>query len=328
MRVLGQPIEREYSLAELLRRPDVTYATLMTLPGAGAPVADADGRRAGRDRDQVRRATSTASSDEIARQRAQEDTAPAGRPRLPRACADCRPRCSRSSTCTSRKRSGRRRASPGVTPAAISLLLVHLKRGGDALRARRRAAPRTSQRAAASRMTALAARTTRSTRGRAPTLGRRALPPARARAQLAALSRAAREVEPHVQPDGDPRAGADGHASRARRARRAAAPAAAARDCACSTSAAAAACPASRSRSRVRTGTSSLLDSSHKKGAFLRRRRSSSRSPTSRSRATRVEDYAPAAPFDVVISRAFSDLAAFVAVARAPCSRPAACSSR
>ena len=34
-RVLGKAIEREYTLAELLRRPDVSYASLMTLPGAG-----------------------------------------------------------------------------------------------------------------------------------------------------------------------------------------------------------------------------------------------------------------------------------------------------
>ncbi len=40
IRVLGKPIEHEYSLYELLRRPDVNYATLMTLPGAGVPVAD------------------------------------------------------------------------------------------------------------------------------------------------------------------------------------------------------------------------------------------------------------------------------------------------
>ena len=31
VRVLGKPIEREYNLADLLRRPDVTYASLMTL---------------------------------------------------------------------------------------------------------------------------------------------------------------------------------------------------------------------------------------------------------------------------------------------------------
>lgn len=40
VRVLGKPIEREYSLHELLRRPDVTYASLLSLPGAGAGVAD------------------------------------------------------------------------------------------------------------------------------------------------------------------------------------------------------------------------------------------------------------------------------------------------
>ncbi len=40
VRVLGKPIEREYPLLELLRRPDVSYASLMTLPGAGEGVDD------------------------------------------------------------------------------------------------------------------------------------------------------------------------------------------------------------------------------------------------------------------------------------------------
>ncbi|OHC72451.1 MAG: tRNA uridine-5-carboxymethylaminomethyl(34) synthesis enzyme MnmG [Rhodocyclales bacterium RIFCSPLOWO2_02_FULL_63_24] len=35
MRVLGQPMEREYRLFDLLRRPEVSYASLLTLPGAG-----------------------------------------------------------------------------------------------------------------------------------------------------------------------------------------------------------------------------------------------------------------------------------------------------
>ena len=39
-RVLGQPIDREYALTDLLRRPRVTYGSLLTLPGAGTPVAD------------------------------------------------------------------------------------------------------------------------------------------------------------------------------------------------------------------------------------------------------------------------------------------------
>ena len=39
-RVLGQTMEREYPLVDLLRRPDVTYEVLMTLPGAGPGVTD------------------------------------------------------------------------------------------------------------------------------------------------------------------------------------------------------------------------------------------------------------------------------------------------
>lgn len=35
VRVLGQPMEREYRLFDLLRRPEVSYASLLTLPGAG-----------------------------------------------------------------------------------------------------------------------------------------------------------------------------------------------------------------------------------------------------------------------------------------------------
>jgi len=37
-RVLGKNIEHEYSLLDLLRRPDVTYQSLLTLPGAGIGV--------------------------------------------------------------------------------------------------------------------------------------------------------------------------------------------------------------------------------------------------------------------------------------------------
>src|SRR5207245_5837911 len=40
-RVLGKPIEREYSLMDLLRRPGVRYASLSGLVVAGVPVADA-----------------------------------------------------------------------------------------------------------------------------------------------------------------------------------------------------------------------------------------------------------------------------------------------
>jgi tRNA uridine 5-carboxymethylaminomethyl modification enzyme len=40
VRVLGKAIEHEYSLFELLRRPEVSYASLMTLSGAGTSLND------------------------------------------------------------------------------------------------------------------------------------------------------------------------------------------------------------------------------------------------------------------------------------------------
>ncbi len=40
LRVLNKPLEHEYSLLELLRRPDVSYASLMSLPNAGPAVGD------------------------------------------------------------------------------------------------------------------------------------------------------------------------------------------------------------------------------------------------------------------------------------------------
>lgn len=40
VRVLGKSVEREYSLLDLLRRPNVDYSSLMTLPGIGEPLQD------------------------------------------------------------------------------------------------------------------------------------------------------------------------------------------------------------------------------------------------------------------------------------------------
>jgi tRNA uridine 5-carboxymethylaminomethyl modification enzyme len=42
LRVLGQPMEREYRLFDLLRRPQVSYASLMTLPGAGTALGESE----------------------------------------------------------------------------------------------------------------------------------------------------------------------------------------------------------------------------------------------------------------------------------------------
>ena len=124
-RVLGQPIEREYALTDLLRRPNVTYATLLTLPGAGAPVADP------KVAEQVEISTKYAGyidrqHDEIARHLAQESS------RLP---ADLDYRTVRGLSTEAQQKLnlhkpetvGQAARISGMTPAAVSLLLVHLK---------------------------------------------------------------------------------------------------------------------------------------------------------------------------------------------------------
>jgi len=126
-RVLGAPLERDHALADLLRRPGVTYAALMTLPGAGEPVADPVVA------EQVEVAAKYSGyidkqNDEILRQRALEDL------RLP---ADLDYRTVRGFSAEVQQKLNLHRPETlgqatrisGITPAAISLLLVHLKRG-------------------------------------------------------------------------------------------------------------------------------------------------------------------------------------------------------
>jgi tRNA uridine 5-carboxymethylaminomethyl modification enzyme len=127
VRVLGQPLERECSLVELLRRPGVSYAELMSLPGAGSAVADL------RVAEQVEVATKYAGyierqHDEIARSASQEAQ------KLP-GDLDYRTVRGLSSEVQQKLNEhrpetvGQARRISGITPAAISLLLVHLKRG-------------------------------------------------------------------------------------------------------------------------------------------------------------------------------------------------------
>jgi len=126
-RVLGQPLERDCTLAELLRRPGVSYAALMSLPGSGEAVADATVA------EQVEIATKYAGyidrqHDEVARNLAHEGQ------RLPQ---DLDYRLVRGLSVEVQQRLNQHRPETigqaarvsGVTPAAIALLLVHLKRG-------------------------------------------------------------------------------------------------------------------------------------------------------------------------------------------------------
>jgi len=126
-RVIGAPLDRDATLAELLRRPGVSYAALMALPEAGPSVDD------GVVAEQVEIAVKYAGyierqKEEIARNAAHESE------RLPPGL-DYR-RVRGLSVEVQQKLNeyrpetiGQAARISGVTPAAISLLLVHLKRG-------------------------------------------------------------------------------------------------------------------------------------------------------------------------------------------------------
>jgi tRNA uridine 5-carboxymethylaminomethyl modification enzyme len=125
--VLGQPLDRDRSLFDLLRRPDVSYGALHTLDGAGVPVADAAVAN------QVEVSIKYAGyidrqRAEIDRQRECDDTA------LPRGLDYAKVRglsieVQQKLTAHQPETIGQAARISGVTPAAISLLLVHLRRG-------------------------------------------------------------------------------------------------------------------------------------------------------------------------------------------------------
>ena len=134
-RVLGKPIEREFTLADLLRRPDVRYADLLTLAGRdGAPIGGPPVAGAGDPQvaEQVQISSKYAGyidrqQDEVARREAHETT------RIPAAVDYARVR-GLSHEIRQRLQAvrpetvGQAARISGVTPAAVSLLLVHLKR--------------------------------------------------------------------------------------------------------------------------------------------------------------------------------------------------------
>jgi tRNA uridine 5-carboxymethylaminomethyl modification enzyme len=127
-RVFGDVLSRDYKLHDLLRRPNVTYAALTSLPAVGSPVTDE------KVAEQVEIQCKYAGyierqQDEIDKQRRNEAT------RLPDWLDYTQVRGLsnevRQKLQTQRPTTiGQAARTPGITPAAISLLLVHLKKAG------------------------------------------------------------------------------------------------------------------------------------------------------------------------------------------------------
>jgi tRNA uridine 5-carboxymethylaminomethyl modification enzyme len=134
-RLLGKKIEREYTLSDLLKRPNVSYSDLLKLvsadnsPLGGPPVCGAEAPQVA---EQVEIATKYAGyiarqQDEVARHGAHESTRiPVG---LDYAEVTGLSIEVRQKLAAARPETiGQAARTSGVTPAAISLLLVHLKR--------------------------------------------------------------------------------------------------------------------------------------------------------------------------------------------------------
>ena len=130
--LLGAPLSREIRLSELLRRPEVTYQALMQVPGAGEAVNQA------RVAEQVEIQTKYAGyidrqREEVARSQHLEKT------QLPEDLDYAQVHGLSNEVrqkLTEHRPHSIAQASriPGVTPAAVSLLLVHLKKRESSLR--------------------------------------------------------------------------------------------------------------------------------------------------------------------------------------------------
>ena len=126
-RVLGQPMEREYPLLDLLRRPDVNYQTLMTLPGAGP--GESDPQVAEQVEIQAKyHGYIERQREEIERSAQQEDT------RLPQdvdytKISGLSIEAQQKLTKHQPETLGQAARISGITPATISVLMVYAKRG-------------------------------------------------------------------------------------------------------------------------------------------------------------------------------------------------------
>jgi tRNA uridine 5-carboxymethylaminomethyl modification enzyme len=126
LRVLGKPIDHEYSLFELLRRPEVSYVSLMTLAGVGVAQTDPlvveqleiSAKYQGyidRQAEEVARSTTYEST--ILPADLDYDAVAGISNEVRQKLAQHRPQTI-----------GQASRIQGITPAAISLLLIHLKR--------------------------------------------------------------------------------------------------------------------------------------------------------------------------------------------------------
>jgi tRNA uridine 5-carboxymethylaminomethyl modification enzyme len=127
--LIGQALERECALTDILRRPEIDYARLMTLPGAGPGVDDPS--VAGQVEVQVKyQGYIDRQRDEIARVADHEATA------LP---PELDYRTLRGLSVEVQQRLNQHKPSTigqasrvqGVTPAAVALLVVYARRGFD-----------------------------------------------------------------------------------------------------------------------------------------------------------------------------------------------------
>jgi len=132
MELLGKPIEREYSLSDLLKRPDVSYRALMQAPDAGGGLLAGPGLPPGELADQVeiqvKYAGYIARQQEEVRKHAAHESQ-----RIPEdidydAVASLSFEVRQKLKAARPETVGQAARVSGVTPAAISLLLIHLKR--------------------------------------------------------------------------------------------------------------------------------------------------------------------------------------------------------
>jgi len=126
--VLGQAIEREYSLFDLLRRPGVRYQDVLGLSDVGAGVALHDPQAIEQvEIDAKYQGYVIRQREEVARAALQEET------RLPPDLdydnvSGLSKEIQQKLNMNKPQTLGQASRIPGVTPAAMSLLLVHLKR--------------------------------------------------------------------------------------------------------------------------------------------------------------------------------------------------------